>query len=276
MSEYNLYRIIQDSGIWGINMSKKRKILIRFDDICSTMDWEQWHKAEELLCLYDIKPLIGVVPDNKDDSLNVQSSKDNYWSIVKDYEHRGYKIAMHGYQHIYDTDSAGMVADACRSEFAGHSYKVQYEKLKRGYDIMKSHGVETDTFFAPSHSYDKNTLKALKQIGFKYVDDGKTNSILNREGIMCVPCKHGGVPRIGKNGMYTVVFHTNMWALNGNKGYDNFKKICNIYHEDIVSWDDYIKESNMGFAIEIVIEKIRVLWTRYLRPNISRIYHKIK
>lgn len=44
-------------------MEKRRAILVRFDDICPTMDWEQWKRAVKILKRYDVKPLIGVIPD---------------------------------------------------------------------------------------------------------------------------------------------------------------------------------------------------------------------
>ena len=47
-----------------------------------------------------------------------------------------------------------------------------YEKIKKGKEILESHNVYTDVFFAPSHSYDDNTLRALSKCGFKYISDG--------------------------------------------------------------------------------------------------------
>ena len=32
----------------------KSKILIRFDDICPTMDWKQWHKAMDVITKYGV------------------------------------------------------------------------------------------------------------------------------------------------------------------------------------------------------------------------------
>ena len=44
-----------------------RKILIRFDDICPTMNFEEFDKAIDLMDELDIKPLIGVIPKCEDD-----------------------------------------------------------------------------------------------------------------------------------------------------------------------------------------------------------------
>ena len=44
-------------------MTKNKYFFVRFDDICPTMDWEQFGRAAELMDKYDIKPLIGVIPE---------------------------------------------------------------------------------------------------------------------------------------------------------------------------------------------------------------------
>lgn len=51
------------------------KILIRFDDICPTMDFKQFHIAETMMDEYQVKPLIGVVPDCKDADLQISDEK---------------------------------------------------------------------------------------------------------------------------------------------------------------------------------------------------------
>ena len=41
-------------------------ILIRIDDVCENMDWELMRKLELLFDNYSIKPVLGVIPNNKD------------------------------------------------------------------------------------------------------------------------------------------------------------------------------------------------------------------
>ena len=144
---------------------KKTCILIRFDDICPTMNWEQWAKACALLDAYGKKPLIGVIPDCKDPDLQINEAKENFWEYVRELQAQGYKIAMHGHQHIFISQHKGMVNNRVGSEFAGLSYEKQLEKILAGQKILKEHGIETDVFFAPAHSYDLNTLRALKKAG---------------------------------------------------------------------------------------------------------------
>lgn len=40
--------------------------LFRLDDASEFMDTENWNKIERLFDMYDIKPLVGVIPNNLD------------------------------------------------------------------------------------------------------------------------------------------------------------------------------------------------------------------
>ena len=44
-------------------------ILIRFDDIAENMNWDLMKKSELLFEKYGIKPVLGVIPNNKDSEL---------------------------------------------------------------------------------------------------------------------------------------------------------------------------------------------------------------
>lgn len=72
------------------------KILIRFDDICPTMNFEQFHLAETMMDKYQIKPLVGVVPDCRDSDLLISDGKNDFWDYVLALQKKGYTIAMHG------------------------------------------------------------------------------------------------------------------------------------------------------------------------------------
>ena len=47
------------------------KIAIRLDDITPDMDKKSFERFKALLDKYKVKPLIGVVPDNKDPQLSI-------------------------------------------------------------------------------------------------------------------------------------------------------------------------------------------------------------
>lgn len=62
-----------------------RKILVRFDDICPTMDWSQWNRAMKILKLYHVKPLIGVIPDCQDPDLLIDPPQRDFGITLSRY-----------------------------------------------------------------------------------------------------------------------------------------------------------------------------------------------
>lgn len=252
---------------------KQRKILIRFDDLCPTMDWDMWLKADKVLRQHKVKPLLGVVPLCEDPELMIMDERQDFWEYVKQLQKEGYILAMHGCNHVYDNEHRSLVSNGLKTEFAGHSYEVQLDKIRRGKEALLAHGIKTDIFFAPSHSYDKNTIRALYECGFKYISDGKSKKPINRYGIWCIPCRFGGVPQVGKWGMYTVVLHTNMWTLDRSMiQYQALRNICSQYEKDIVDFYEFVETYSKGVeVIQKGQEWSKVMWDRYIRPMLSKI-----
>ena len=42
------------------------KYLIRLDDACHQSNWDNWDKIQQLFSKYKIKPIVGVIPSNRD------------------------------------------------------------------------------------------------------------------------------------------------------------------------------------------------------------------
>ena len=85
--------------------SSNTGLLIRIDDVAENMNWKLMKKSEALFEEYSIKPLVGVIPNNKDKDLLKFEKINNFWSIVRKWEKNGWEIAMHGYDHIYSSHS---------------------------------------------------------------------------------------------------------------------------------------------------------------------------
>lgn len=256
---------------------KKTCILIRFDDICPTMNWEQWAKACALLDAYGKKPLIGVIPDCKDPDLQINEAKENFWEYVRELQAQGYKIAMHGHQHIFISQHKGMVNNRVGSEFAGLSYEKQLEKILAGQKILKEHGIETDVFFAPAHSYDLNTLRALKKAGFKYITDGKSEKPVEREGILCIPCRFGGCPKIKDSGYYTAVFHAHEWVRPDKaQGYKQLATVLKNHTNEIVTFDEYAERTVGNYTLECMKERMYVTYEYTVKTKIMKLKHNLK
>ena len=138
------------------------KYIIRLDGACEKMDVEKWLRMENILDKYKIKPLVGIIPNCEDTQMDKYPYNANFWEIVKRWIDKGWMIAMHGYNHVYTTDCGGINPVNKRSEFAGESLDVQREKIRLGVSVFKAHEIVPKVFFAPSHTFDENTLLALE------------------------------------------------------------------------------------------------------------------
>lgn len=255
----------------------KRQILVRFDDICPTMDWNQWERATEILNRYNIKPLIGVIPDCQDEELQIDAPRSDFWEYIKELQSKGYAIAMHGYQHKYDSTMRGIVNITPHSEFAGHTYENQFEKIREGKECLEKHGIYTDVFFAPAHSYDENTLKALSANGFRYMSDGKSKKPFIRENILCIPCRSSGCPVVRGSGYYTAVFHAHEWVRPDKAyGYDELENLCSTYNREIVSFVEYIAQPKGTLFCQLLDEKFYLAFVYDVKPMLRPIVRWIR
>lgn len=260
-----------------LQVRRQRAILIRFDDICPTMDWNQWNRAVKVLERYHVKPLIGVIPDCQDPELQINEPYSDFWQYIKKLQCKGYTVAMHGYLHKYDSAKHGIVNVTPHSEFAGHTYEEQYQKIKRGKAYLECHGIFTDVFFAPAHSYDENTLKALAANGFKYVSDGASSKPFVREGVLCIPCRSGGCPKIEKKGYYTAVFHAHEWVRPEKAdGYIQLEKLCEEYSKDIVSFEEYCKRPEGNAILQKLNEKGSLFYEYTVKPVLRPVVRPVK
>ena len=192
----------------------------RLDDITPDMDWNRFYRVKAIFDKYKVKPLIGVVPDNQDDGLKRGEFHEDFWEYVVSLEKSGWTIAQHGYRHIYETDKSGLLGIKKASEFAGLPYEVQYEKLRCGREILQKHGLNVTIFMAPGHTYDKNTLKALKKLGFTCVTDGYADVPCYARGLLFVPCRSSQPKLSGV--MDTICLHCNEMNENDYRELENF------------------------------------------------------
>lgn len=252
-------------------MSKKN-ILIRFDDICPTMDFMQFKRATDLLDENGIKPLIGVIPNCIDPDLNIEKPHEDFWKYVKELQMKGYTIAMHGYQHVFDSNHKGIVNNRIGSEFSGHSLEVQIEKIKKGKAILASHGVSTDIFFAPAHSYDENTIKALAMNGFKYMSDGKSSKPYKWHGVKLLPDRDFGCPRIRYQKLYTAVFHAHEWVRTDKAyAYRELQNLISKHAKDIVTWNEFAQVKCGCFTLQRINEKCYCIYEQHIKSVLVKI-----
>jgi len=182
--------------------------LIRFDDVTPGMAWTRFQPFEDLARDLRLPYLLGVVPDCRDVKLMVEPTRIDFWPWIRRMKAQGATIAQHGFTHLYETQHKGLLGIGRKSEFAGLPYEVQYHRLARGKEIMQNEGVWDGVFMAPSHSFDADTVKALKALGFRALTDGFGFFPYEIEGLHAVPQLFARPIGFGI-GVETVCIHAN-------------------------------------------------------------------
>lgn len=174
------------------------RFLLRLDDASEYMDVARWERMEDLLKRYHVRPIVGIIPDNQDKSLIEKYECDfSFWDKAKRWIVEGWTPALHGCEHKYVTNEGGINPINNRSEFAGLSYEIQKIKIERGYKILNEHGIFVEIFFAPAHTFDENTLKAIKNTtNIRIVSDTVASDIYKQGDFWFIPQQSGRVREI--------------------------------------------------------------------------------
>lgn len=215
----------------------RARYILRFDDICQTMNWEVWAEVEAVLLENGIRPILAVVPDNRDEGLKVGPARPDFWEHVRRWRGLGWTIGLHGYQHRYVTRDAGLMGLNARSEFAGLPRGVQEDKLRRAMEIFRREGVGPDVWVAPGHSFDRTTLRILKNLDIRTVSDGfSLFPWLDDDGILWIPQQLWRLRPVPP-GVWTVCFHHNAWQ---PEDVARFRMGIRRYRETIVGLQDVV------------------------------------
>ena len=203
------------------------RYLIRLDDACPTMSKEWWGKVEAILDKYSVRPMVGIVPDCHDDKLKIDTEDEHFWEKVLGWQKKGWAIAMHGYDHEYISDKGleGLNPLWKRSEFAGVTLETQRKKIREGVAILKSKGLDVKYFFAPSHTFDENTLIALREESeIRVISDMYTLKPYREGDFVFIPCQIGHPQKMPLSGIYTICLHPNTLDNTALERLDQFLK----------------------------------------------------
>ncbi len=186
--------------------------ILRLDDAAENMNLTKWNRLEKLLDKYNIKPFVGVIPNNMDIELKKEQKVENFWSLIKKWQNKGWIICMHGYTHEYISNDSGINPVNDKSEFAGISYEEQVRKLKQAKCIFDKNGIETKVFFAPAHTFDSNTIKALKEVtNIRIISDMVAKDVYYKDEIWYIPVQSGRVRNLPFK-VATFCYHPNEMA----------------------------------------------------------------
>jgi predicted deacetylase len=145
--------------------------LVRFDDICPTMNWAIWAEIDEILTTEGVKPILSVIPDNRSRAFFIEEENPRFWGYIREKQKQGWSIGLHGYQHVPITRNPGILKLSHHSEFAGLPEDEQEARISRAIEIFKANGVKPDLWVAPWHSFDRTTIKVLKRHGIAIISD---------------------------------------------------------------------------------------------------------
>ena len=232
-------------------------ILIRIDDVAENMNWDLMRKTELLFEKYSIKPVIGVIPNNKDNEILIYPKKNDFWEQVRSWRNKGWEIAMHGYTHVYDKicKKDDYFNYGGGSEFFGHSLETQISRIKSGLKKFNDEKIKIRTFFAPNHTYDENTFLALKSCGIKEVIDGHGLMPYMEKDIKFIPQLFYKVFLL-PFGIQSTQIHLNYWK---QEDFDNFEKFVKKNSNKIITYDQALKKINNNLfykSINILSKKI--------------------
>lgn len=199
-----------------------KSYLIRLDDACEYRDLEAWSRIEAILDKYCIKPLVGIIPHCEDKELKRYSYDAFFWPLTEEWINKGWAIALHGYNHVYITTEGGINPVNNRSEFAGLDKKLQSDKIRKGIEILTYHGIKPIAFFAPSHTFDNNTLSAIKEYSdIRIISDCVASQPFFEEGFYFLP-QQTGKPRKLPFRFITICLHPNIMSNSDFLEFENF------------------------------------------------------
>ena len=243
--------------------SKYTGLLIRMDDISENMNWALMDKCEKLFDKFNVKPLLGVIPINKDPELLKFPKNDKFWERVKSWKNKGWEISMHGCNHLYTqkSDKNDIFNYGGNSEFYGLDYSMQLNKIKAGLEEFKKREIKVRSFFAPNHIYDSNTLKALKDSDIKIIIDGYGLFPYYKNEILFIPqlfYKEIFLPF----GIQSTQMHINEW---NDEAYKNFEIFVKKNYSKILNLNNIIEVTNpnslqnlTNYLVEKTLKTVRL------------------
>lgn len=212
------------------------KYLLRLDDACPTMYRRNWDCIEEILDKHNIKPLVGIIPDNQDPSLLYEEYDSNFLKRIKKWQDKNWFLALHGYDHLCYNKDGGLNPIHNRSEFAGVVFEKQKEKISTGMRYFLDNNLHIDCFFAPSHTFDRNTIESLKtESNIRIISDTIAFNPYKKYGIIFIPQQFGRFRIINIPGTWTFCYHPNTMDADV---IDQFSNFIEKYRRRFISFQD--------------------------------------
>jgi predicted deacetylase len=191
---------------------------------------------EDILDKYGVKPLVGIIPANADPETKIEPDDSSFWEKAQNWSQKGWSIALHGYNHVCTTETGGLNPVHKRSELAGLSYEEQCQKIRDGYVFLKEKGVDVKWFFAPSHTFDENTLKAIKEFTpIRNISDMIATKPYKKYGLTFAPCQMGVLREMPISGYWCACYHPNIMK---DEEFEALESFIKNHKEDFISFEE--------------------------------------
>ena len=242
-----------------------KKYLIRLDDACPTMNAALWQRMESLLDKYGVCPMVGIIPSNADPKQMIEKEDGLFWEKALAWQNKGWAIALHGFDHCYISSDAGMNPLWSRSEFAGVSLAEQKRKIRDGVTILKSYRLEPKYFFAPSHTFDNNTLTALKEDSdIRIISDTIATKPYKQGDFIFIPQIGGHCVNMPLPGVYTFCFHPNTMD---DDAFNSLESFIQKHKEEFFGFDELDLNGVKGKSMK---DKV-ISWLYFTQRKLRRI-----
>jgi len=189
-------------------IAKPAQYLLRFDDLCPTVSERRWERIQPLIEEFGVRPILAVIPDNRDYTLQISPPDPQFWSRIRALEARGAAVGLHGYQHLCNSRDGSLLPLHRHTEFANVDPVTQREWIRAGLQILRGQGLTPKLWVAPRHGFDWNTLEALRAEGITVLSDGFARLPVRRGGITWIPQQLWS-PVQKSRGLWTICIHAN-------------------------------------------------------------------
>jgi predicted deacetylase len=197
------------------------RYLLRFDDLCPTINHSKWSAVERIIDKHSVRPIVAVVPDNQDPTLIVDKEDMDFWERMRRLGDRGWTIGLHGYQHLCTDKGRSLVPIYETTEFAGLPESTQREKIGRGLEILAVHGLKPEVWVAPRHSFDSITNSVLKFLGIHSISDSFALFPYAEDGMLWIPQQMWRFRKM-PFGVWTITLHPNSMTASDFADMDSF------------------------------------------------------
>ena len=229
------------------------KYIIRLDDAAENWNKKNWTRMHDLLEKYGVNPIIAIIPHNQDPKLLQFPVDEEFWDTLHKWVNNGWTPALHGYNHIIESPCGGINPANKRSEFAGIPLEVQKEKISTGFSILKKQGFHPNIFVAPAHTFDENTLLALKECtDIRIISDTVATDVYQNDGFTYIPQQSGQVRKLPFN-VVTFCYHPNTME---DDGFEKLEQFILQYSDSFIEFSEIKLKRRNKNLIDKTLQKL--------------------